>query len=372
MKFLGRYSRFAALCLGAAILLGLTGCTGSVKLSNRAIVQAIGVDREQNGYLITLELLDTAGEEGKVNTTQAAGEELSLAFQQAAKRLGKEIFLGDNRLILLGREAVEQKLEETLLYFQSAWHSRPGVAVAAAEGKAADYLKTPEGAAESPADSLSQGLASRKTRPSQCYPHLMGTLRSLMQSEGCGLLPLARLEEGSAGPEGLLDGAAVFSGWQLREVFTQEQKALTSLLQGEPENELFVFPDEQLGEVLCRFYQSRVNIRAELAEQLPVFHITVSLKGRLEASYGARHSGELTDPEVHRWVERLAAEQLEQRLTELVSRLLFEDQADLMELSLLLQRSFPQWWQQHGAEFPGLLQQSGFTLSVSCSVDRLQ
>lgn len=59
-----RITRLAVLLLTVVLLVSCTGCMDSVQLKSRTIIKMVGIDREEEQYLLTLLYFCTAGTGG--------------------------------------------------------------------------------------------------------------------------------------------------------------------------------------------------------------------------------------------------------------------------------------------------------------------
>ena len=143
--------RIRLIALLFALCLPLCGCMQAVRLNNRAIVQGIGIDLAEDGYLVTLQIFDakgggsqTAVDASKANsmTLQASGRTIAEAISAAELKQGKEIFYGQNKLIVVGEEVARQGLETIISFFNANPQSRPNVDIAMADGRAVDVMTT--------------------------------------------------------------------------------------------------------------------------------------------------------------------------------------------------------------------------------------
>ena len=101
------------LTLTVALVLTLSGCVRYVELSDRAIVQALGIDYlpEKNIYRISMQYFSQTSEGGQnqIDKTQpnvlksvGEGDSILTAAKNASILSGKDLLLSENRLIIIG------------------------------------------------------------------------------------------------------------------------------------------------------------------------------------------------------------------------------------------------------------------------------
>ena len=139
-----------------ALLTALSGCgPQSVELSERLIVEAIGIDKTDAGVLVTLQALDThaagAGsdpnEQGQVTKLyRFSGESVGQALSGARAATGLTPLYSQARVLLFGRPLAEAGLAEALDFFLRVCNARSDILIAMAESAAEDPVAADFGA----------------------------------------------------------------------------------------------------------------------------------------------------------------------------------------------------------------------------------
>ena len=144
-----------------ALLTALSGCAPrSVELSDRLIVEAVGIDKTDAGVKVTLQALDThaagAGsdpnEQGQVTRLyQFSGESVGQALSGVQAATGLMPLYSQARVLLFGRTLAEDGLTEALDFFLREYNARSDILIAMAEDTAeapvaADFGATVPGA----------------------------------------------------------------------------------------------------------------------------------------------------------------------------------------------------------------------------------
>ena len=123
-----------ALLLLCSILLSLscTGCLSPIQLNRQAIVQSIGIDYADDRYRLTFQIYSPASEAGSgisasadnAKLITADGKTVSEALQKGTRMQGKELFLGQNRILVIGFGAAKHSLAEAISYLGTTGNSR--------------------------------------------------------------------------------------------------------------------------------------------------------------------------------------------------------------------------------------------------------
>ncbi|MEG1447910.1 MAG: hypothetical protein RSC41_01125, partial [Oscillospiraceae bacterium] len=142
--------KITALVLSICIL--VSGCMNVPRLKERAIILAIGIDISDEGeYIVTAQKFSpkgagsaTAIDASKTNDVIMTGQGKSItqAMNQIQSKHGKEIFLGNNSYIVLGKELAKHGIRPILSYFNASYEQRPTATVIMSETTASDIINT--------------------------------------------------------------------------------------------------------------------------------------------------------------------------------------------------------------------------------------
>ncbi|MBR5411394.1 MAG: VCBS domain-containing protein [Clostridia bacterium] len=129
------------------ILLTSVGCDalGGHELGQRLIIEAIGIDSDENGYLLTLQALDLkntdpSGSKHPTKLLRFRGKTLGDAFGGIAGATGLTPLYSQARFILFGRSAAETGLGAPLDFFMREYNARSDVLIAVTDGPASDFF----------------------------------------------------------------------------------------------------------------------------------------------------------------------------------------------------------------------------------------
>lgn len=125
------------LCIGS-----MSGCS-AVQLSEKLIIQGVGIDCNESGYHLTMIVLDTekGNEDEVISLLQSDGKTVTEAFANAENFYGKKIMLSHNLFIIMNENAAQQ-IHETLQYFQSNPEARDTVSLFVEKSSAKDFIST--------------------------------------------------------------------------------------------------------------------------------------------------------------------------------------------------------------------------------------
>lgn len=149
-----------------AILLTFSGCAQSRRMTNMTIAQALGIDEENGKIKVSIQYLNLSNNSGTVellqgnitDTATGTGDNISEAVSAAARTLSREIFFGQNKVVVIGRDCAKSRLSEVLDYLLRSVDSRPDVLVALSADTAHSVIENPERGAKVPAENISNLL----------------------------------------------------------------------------------------------------------------------------------------------------------------------------------------------------------------------
>ena len=120
----------------------LGGCN-SMQLNQRLIVQGIGIDRNVDGYKITLIVLDTDNKENEnsVKLVYAEGQTVEKALYELENQRGKKLLLSQCLFVMMDREAVSD-CKKALSYFVDMGEMQKTANLMVTESSAESTLST--------------------------------------------------------------------------------------------------------------------------------------------------------------------------------------------------------------------------------------
>lgn len=102
-------------------LLLCTGCFDYKEINDLAIINAIGVDYENDEYVITLEILNDQIDKDSSKITSYTkvghGKNLTSAIENAADKLSKQLIFNHIKLMILSKSVIEEKFENIIDLF---------------------------------------------------------------------------------------------------------------------------------------------------------------------------------------------------------------------------------------------------------------
>ncbi len=136
--------------LVVSLLFSFTSCQkAGTELSQLMIIQGIGIDTTQNGYKVTVEILNNeqsgtpsgdGSSENKTKIYTAEAESVSSALRTLTSKSGNLPLFAHNRVIVIGESASNQKLSDILDFFLRNYDSRASQLVCVAKNSDAEKI----------------------------------------------------------------------------------------------------------------------------------------------------------------------------------------------------------------------------------------
>lgn len=227
-----RFFRALLILLCVLCCCGMSGCVESVELSERALVQAIGVDVEDGEYMVTIQYFspENGGGQAMLDISKpnnyvlsSKGSTLMEALANAEQRQGKDIFYVHNKLLVIGKEAALQGVTYLTEYFSGNDDIKANVFVCIADSKASEVVGAQIEQGILPAASLKKLLENAQENGQTSSCELISVTRALIEQNGDTVIPSVQIQNEEDKELITLNGLAFISDYHLNEIKAQEE-----------------------------------------------------------------------------------------------------------------------------------------------------
>lgn len=140
----------------------LSGCTKSIQLYEKLLVEGVGVDYKNDEYTLTLQIInsnessssDKSSTPKKVKVVSAKGSTLKEASTNIIKQTGREPLYSQALILVLGKSAIEHGLDNYMDFFIHNNEFSPDTRVLISDSDAKDILNVKENEKESKEEEL--------------------------------------------------------------------------------------------------------------------------------------------------------------------------------------------------------------------------
>ncbi len=356
----------------ALLLMLFTGCMRSVQLNERAIVQAIGLDKENGQYTLTLQIFDPEGEEGDETAggkiLRAQGKTISQAMRKANLQQGQEIFLGHTKLLILGEAIAQEGVGTAIDYFGANPQFRPTVDVLLAETKAEDVLKEPLDSTILPVLSAKMMLEGYRDSAELVRTQLQGLTGSLKNPAVGSYLPVAAFSGEEKNPGiGIVGAAVLRDGKRVGGFLPSETRGI--LWAGGQVGKLqMTLEEENGGAVTLEVVDASTRVSAQIRDGNPFYEVFIRIQSNVSEEmafaqgFSFSQRCERYEEEQKRLVERETLHALE--------RFFHELSCDALGYANILAQQQPAYWKEHQTSYAASLNKVDFRVTVEASVNR--
>ena len=328
--------RTVAMILIAA-LLPLWGCgVRPVELSGRLIVEAVGVDRTEDGFTVTVQALDSLAvgvdvgvpDSGVTKCYTFHGTTVSEAFRQAAAQTGLSPLYSQTRLLAVGFPTAREDLPGTLDFFLREPGVRSDVLFAVAEHTAAELVTASFGKNRVGADVLEDALRSGDDTGNALSVPLYGFLNLLYSETDAACCPLVGVKENPLTGDSLVQplGSVIFRGTEIGTVITADEVLPLRLLTGRTDSAELTVPLEQ-GRCALRLTKGKTAVRLTGADGGLSFRVTID--ARCDITEADAEGADALTPERIRDIADAASAYLTDATAALLDRCFYENGCDI-------------------------------------------
>ena len=372
-------------------LLLLTGCIQGVQTSELALVEAVGIDRTSDGQLqLTLQIFAprgsgsaTAIDSSKNNSAilTATGNTLSEAVETANRMQGKTMFLGHNRVIVLGQSLVTESIQPILSFFDRSENTRQNARVLVSAVSAQEIVSTGLQQGILSAESLEAMIRQGEESDSTIECNYFALSMKLDDTEGSALIPVIRplsqeetesagQENSSSGEEGVsmavlsqfqLEGTALIQDYTLTTVLSQEITQGLCFLLEESDSPVLVLQHEDTT-LSARLHQASSSWSVSETQA----HLSIQAKASIDELL---QPGQRESENDFSQMEQQASDEIAS-LCQKAYQAVAQYQANVLELIDKLKWSDGETWETASTQPEEFLASLPFTVDVTVTFDR--
>lgn len=275
--------RTSACLLAGVLLLCFASCSqSSVKqLKEQTIVQGIGIDKKDDLFDVTFQVLDitkasgsSSDEEGTITITyNAKGKTISDAITNGQKVLDRDTFLAQNKIIVLSAEIAQQHMDQVLDFFVRSKNCRPDVQVAVTTDTAKEILESKCKNASIPAEKIQKTIINGEYNGKSMNRMIMNVVNDYMNPVSGVYLPVVKLFD--KGDNVALSGVAVFSETGKTGYLTDRETRGILWTDNKVRNGNLVVETEKQGNVTLRIVKSSSRSHVTVENNRIVYHVSV-------------------------------------------------------------------------------------------------
>jgi len=354
-------------CIYLSILMITTGCWARKELNDLAIAVAMGIDKVDDQYLITIQIVNPAeiaankgsGRSTPVIVFQEKGDTVFETLRKMTTNAPRKIYLAHLRMVIFGEELAREGIRKTLDFFSRDHEFRPDFnIVVAKDSRAEEVLKVLTSLESIPANKLYNALRTSEKVWAPSMSVTFDTLDSKLSSEGDNpvLTSVYRTSDKQSGgskqnlenidpPVRLkYNGLAVFKDDKLIGWLSESEGKGVNYALGEVKNTVITFSCPQEGKVSLEVLNTRADLKTKMMKGDP----KGSIKLNVEANVAEVECAglDLNKISTIRDLEKRAEKDIKDAIISSIEAAQKKYQTDIFGFGDALHRSEPESWKK--------------------------
>ena len=368
----------------AVIILTCIVCLGAIlnrntfkdDISNRSIVQGVGIDINDDGtYTVTLEIINTENYSNADGTAKPVmnlrtlnGKTVSSAIKSAYAIDGKTPVLSQNRVIVIGKKLAEQGIMPSLDFFIRGSENYPTVQIATVEGKAEDFFKDASGETTVVSRNIEDILMTSEEDMSVSSITLCDLVNHYKSAGASFYMPIISTFEGKEKKEITSKGTAVFKEGKLVCNLSEEETASLNFLCNCARRGAVDFSYNGVPASIS-VIQNSTKKKVDYSSENPQFFFKVKIKADL-AEIDSETVYNPTQTEVDAMKE-CAEEKIKSDIESLCRKLYRQEKADPLGFSRLIYIYYPEKFRAQEKNLSEIMTNSQYSVEVEICIRRL-
>lgn len=291
----------ALLSLSVACLLSFSSCEKpGTELSELMIMQGIGIDTTNDGFKVTVELLNNeqsgspggnGNSENKTKIYTAEGKTVGEALRKLITKSGNEPMFAHNRVIVIGEEAANRNLSDILDFFERNYDSRASQLLCVAKNTTGEKVIRAKLLTDTIKSKILENMLEENAKQSLVPKVRIIDAINYIKDEASGLcIPAVKIQKNGENENFDLDGCAIFGTDSTFSMYIDSQAAEGIAILNDKIEEGVISADLPNGQK-ASFYINKGKSKYKIIQENGVLHynLTVKLSCDLEGVQGAEY-----------------------------------------------------------------------------------
>lgn len=362
--------------LTGVIMLQLTAC-GTSQIRRTFFVEAMGIDWEDDQYLLTVQVFDpyigpsTVGELTEPATTilTATGESLSECMVDLVRQMGRRPFFSQTRVIILGEDLAKQGISASLNMLERDYETRLNVDVFIAHGKAGEAVSSKMRDANSPTEEMLVLAQGNDYSTEIVRTQLLQLQKAVYQPMEDLAVPAVSLQEDADGNKNLyMDGCALLMDDKLVDFLSPEETIGLVYFNDQVKDGVSTFEMDKFGRVSVEVLKSNTDIDTKIVDGKPEFTVKVDCEATLQ-EINVTHPVELTDDDYSQMNE-LFSQDLEKHMKETLELTVRQQGIDVFRLGRRVLQEDEAYWESIQENWREIIKNVQVNFEVNAEVVR--
>lgn len=271
------------IALTASVSMMMSGCMNAVNLKDIAVVEGMAVDtaEDKGSVELTVQTLNAGksasnGEAPSGNMTlnvSNKGDSIVDAVSLMPKKLSKDLFFGQTKIIILSRSTAENAIKDNMDYFVRATDSRSDVAICMSEGEAKKILESKENDSRVPGENMLYLMKTGEEAGVSAYITTGEALNLYADKTSDLYLPVLKPDEKDKSVQ--TAGIGIFNGDKLACILNDEEASGFLILKDLTKRLSVEFNDSRLGKIGVEFSNISVKNHTGVENSSIVFYSSI-------------------------------------------------------------------------------------------------
>lgn len=369
MKGMGRKRFFlvslVVMALGAVLLVNAATSGGPLQLNQRLLIQGIGVDKTEEGVLVSVHVSDPL-QQGAIQLYQAEGSTVLTALDQLSQTSGKVPLYSHNMMVILGRECAEDGAEKYMDFFVRYYETRPSVSVFMAEEEARDILETQQDGEYPDTETLVQLAQSGSINGWVVNTRVIDFVNQLAGEGSSPYMPVLGTEENQI----RVTGTALFRQDVLCGILSPEESRILLLITKRLTGGQVLAEEDETGKITLSIQKATACVSTALEKERPVLQIGIQCELEISSMDMMRFSGD--GAQMIDDLEKQLSQKLTEQTGQVLNRTLGELHSDPFGFGRLLMQTQTGWWKEKGKNWESEMANCQFSVEADVSINRVE
>lgn len=281
----------------------LVGCWSKKELSDIAITSAIGIDKMEDEYLVTAQIInpsEVAGnkpsDRSEVSTYRTTGKTIFEALRKLTHSAPRKIYLGHMMILMIGEELAKEGIGEILDFFSRDSEVRTDFyMVIAKDSKATDLLNILTPLERIPGHKIHYALETAEKSWASIKTVQLDELISILVSDGKEAVITSISSTGN--PESantsdnvkevdasniiIVDKIAVLNGDKVVGWLNQDESHGYNAIIGNIKNSVITIPCEKEGNLAVEILRTKSSIKSKIEDGTPKINIKFEMEANI-------------------------------------------------------------------------------------------
>ena len=352
------------------IPLFLSGCARSLQLSEKLLVQGLGIDFFNDQYTITLQTIsskESSGEKSstpkKMQTIVATGKTIKEASYNIIKQTGKEPLYSQALILILGKGTIEQGLNNFIDFFVRHHEFSPDARVLISLTEAKKILNLKDSDEIIPSEDILAMLEEGPNKSKKLHSNIENIISDLKHDKGFVKISLIDIKKENEKETLVVERLGIF----------EDDKYLTDLDKEETKGALFIsskakdmvdtIESKNFSRVSYTISKIKSKIKPEIQENMSS---EISIK--INANVDINESQSRISKKDFKNLESEISNKIKENCEKSLKKALIDNSCDIFEFSKMLIKEKPVYNKKTKKEILEILKKSNFKIDVKVNI----